>query len=130
MSSTIDGVGPLAVIYGADLNSTANTDIAITTCTGNRKWTPTMVVVTNASANLSGGSLQFGLFTSTAEGGSAIVAKGVNSATSLTAATKIIKPTIASQTDYLTAGTVYLHIDVANGSAATADVYIYGNVLP
>ncbi len=130
MSSLFDGQGPLAVYRGADLNSTANTDIAITIPNGARKWTPTMVLITNASANLSGGSAQVGIFTAVAEGGSAIVAKGVNSLTSLTAATKMIKPTIASQTDTLTASTVYLHVDVANGSAATADIYIFGNILP
>lgn len=120
---------PMAVLRGADLNSTANTDIAITIPNGARKWVPRRVVVTNASANLSGGSLQYGIFTSTAEGGTAIVSKGVNSATSLTAATKFIVPTVAAQTDTLTASTVYLHIDVANGSAATADFYIYGDIV-
>ncbi len=128
--SMIDGIGPLAVLRGVDLNSTANTDIPMTIPNSGRKWTPLFAAVTNASANLSGGSAQFGIFTSTAEGGTAIVAKGVNSLTSLTSAVKMIKPTIASQTETLTAGTVYVHIDVANGSAATVDIYLYGYILP
>lgn len=132
MSSTMDGQGPLAVLRGLDINSTANTDVAITIPNGTRKWTPTMIVWTNASANLSGGSAQVGIYTSTAEGGTAIVTKGINSLISLTATTKMIKPTIAAAAtaDVLTASTLYAHIDVANGSAATIDVYIYGNILP
>lgn len=130
MSSMIDGIGPLALLRGVDLNSTANTDIPMTIPNSGRKWTPLFAAVTNASANLSGGSAQFGIFTSTLEGGTAIVAKGVNSLTSLTSAAKMIKPTIASQTETLTAGTVYVHIDVANGSAATVDIYLYGYILP
>jgi hypothetical protein len=132
MSSLIDGVGPLAVLRGVDLNATANTDTAITIPNGSRKWTPRMVVVTNASANLSGGSASVGIYTAVAEGGTAIVTKGVNSLTSLTATTKMIKPSLAAAAtaDVLTASTLYLHLDVANGSAATADVYIYGDILP
>lgn len=132
MSSTMDGQGPLAVLRGADLNSTANTDIAITIPNGARKWTPRLVIVTNASVSLGAGSLQYGIYTATAEGGTAIVTKGINSATSLTATTKMIKPTIAAAAtaDVLTASTLYLHIDVANGTAATGDIYIYGDILP
>jgi hypothetical protein len=132
MSSMIDGQGPIAVLRGQDLNAAANTDVAITIPNGSRKWTPRMIVFTNASANLSGGSLSYGFYTAVAEGGTAIVTKGVNSATSLTASTKMVKPTLAAAAtaDVLTASTIYLHIDVANGTAATGDFYIYGDFLP
>ena len=132
MSSLIDGVGPLAVLRGVNLNATANTDTAITIPNGARKWTPRMIVVTNPSVTLAGGSAEIGIFTAVAEAGTAIVAKGVNTLTSLTASTKMIKLTLtaASTADVLTASTLYLHLDVANGTAATADVYIYGDILP
>lgn len=129
MSSTIDGQGPIAIYRGADLNSTANTDIAITVPNGTRKYVVRRIILTNCSANISGGSLQYGFFSAVAEGGEAIVSKGVNSATSLTAATKFIAPTVA-QNDTMTESTIYMHIDVANGSAATCDVYVYADILP
>lgn len=126
MSSTRDFVGPIGVAIGVDLNTVADT--VITVPGGARKYLVRRIVVTNPSATLSGGSLQYGVFSAAAAGGEAILAAGVNSATSLTAASKFVSPTVA-QDDTVTSGSLYFRVAVANGSARTADVYLFGDVL-
>lgn len=126
MSGLIDGQRPIAVLKGVNLNATG--DNAISIPNGSQYYRVSKVLVTNASANLSGGSLQYGVFTSTGGSGT-VVANGVNSATSLTAATKVILPTVA-QTDVTNASTIYFRVGTANGSAATADVYVFIDILP
>lgn len=112
--------------YLKDVNLNATGDNEITVPNAGRYYRVLACLVTNASANLSGGSLAFGLFT--ASGGSGqVIANGVNSATSLTAATKVIAPTIA-QTDVTNSSKLYFRVGTANGSAATGDVYVY--ILP
>ena len=124
--SVTDFVAPIGYVKGVNLNATGDTAIELKIPNGARKWLATDIVVTNASTSLSGGSLQFGIFEGTGETGS-ILANGVNSATSLTAADKAIK---LSATDTSTGSTLYFHVEVANGGAATADVYVYGLVFP
>lgn len=126
MSSTRDFVGPIGVALGVDLNTVADT--VITVPGGARKFIVRRIVLTNPSATLAGGSLQYGVFSAAAAGGEAILASGVNSATSLTAASKFVSPTVA-QDDTVTAASLYFRVAVANGSARTADVYLFGDVL-
>jgi hypothetical protein len=127
MSSLIDLQGPVAFLKGINLNATG--DNAITLNNGSGTYALRRFVVTNASADLSGGSLQYGIFSAVSGGGEAILASGVNSATSLTAASKFIAPAVA-QNDTISASTVYFRVGVANGAAATADVYLFGDRLP
>lgn len=126
--SLFDLDGPIAFVEGVDLNATGDTAFS-TIPNGSRKYIVTRIVVCNASANLSGGSLQYGIFENALEAGEVILANGVNSATSLTAATKFVQPASA-QNDTITTDTIYFHVEVANGSAATADVYLYGVAIP
>lgn len=128
MSSTFDFQGPVAYATGINLNSTGDTAFTVVP-NGARKFIITRIVLTNASANLSGGSLQYGIFEDESEAGEVFLANGVNSATSLTASTKFISPTVA-QNDTVTSSDLYFHVEVANGSAATADCYLYGVVIP
>lgn len=87
------------------------------------------IVVTNASANLT--TAAGGVYPTTAKGGTAIVAS-TQVYTALTAATKYVDLTLAAvnTTDTYTVGTIYLALTTGQGSACTADVYIYGDVLP
>lgn len=112
----------LFTLIGANMNVT--TDQAFTQAFGFTQYSIDEIQVTNASASLT--LAAGGIYTTTAKGGSAIVAAAqVYSA--LTAATKILKPTIASAgTDMLTALTLYLSLTVAQGGAATADMRIMG----
>lgn len=123
---TIDGQRPIAFLKGVNLNATG--DNAISIPNGQQYYRVSKVLVTNASANLSGGSLQYGVFTGTGGSGT-VVANGVNSATSLTAAGKVILPTVA-QTDVTNSSTLQFRVGTANGSAATGDVYIYADIIP
>lgn len=127
MSSTFDFVGPVAKITGVNLNATG--DNAITLPNGARKFIVRRIIITNASVSLAAGSLQYGIFSGAGGTGETILASGVNSATSLTAASKFISPAVA-QDDTITASTLYFRIGTANGTAATADVYLFGDVLP
>ena len=127
MSSLIDLQGPVAFLKGINLNATG--DNAITLNNGSGTYALRRIVVTNASANLSTGALEYGIFSATGGGGEANLANAINSATSLTAASKFITPAVA-QNDTISTSTVYFRVGVANGAAATADVYLFGDRLP
>lgn len=127
MSSMIDGQGPAAFKHAINVNATGDTEIAIPNA--GRYYTVRRFLVTGADADLSGGSLQYGLFSATGGGGEAIVSNGVNSATSLTSATKYVAPTIA-QNDYINASSIYFRVGTANGAAATVKVYVFVDYLP
>jgi len=126
MSSTRDFVGPIGSAIGVNLNSVGDT--VITVPNGARRFIVRRIVVTNPSASLAAGSLQYGVFSAPAAGGEAILAAGVNSATSLSAASKFVSPAVA-QDDTVAAGNLYFRVAVANGTAATGDVYLFGDVL-
>jgi predicted solute-binding protein len=87
---------------------------------------PLRIYVTNASTSLT--LAAGGIYTATSKGGTAIVAAGqVYSA--LTSSSKTLQTTIAV-TDTRTESTLYLSLTTAQGSAATADVYVFADVLP
>ena len=115
----------LGSIKTADFNSTA--DQAIPVNAG--RYIIRRIVVNNASVNLT--TAAGGVYTATAKGGTAVVAAAQVYA-ALTAAGKFADLTLAAVvgTDILTAATLYLSLTVAQGSAATADVYIFGDALP
>ena len=114
-------VGKLA---GANMNSTA--DQAIPIRFDGSKYVPLRIYVTNASTSLT--LAAGGIYTATSKGGTAIVAAGqVYSA--LTSSSKTLQTTIAV-TDTRTESTLYLSLTTAQGSAATADVYVFADVLP
>lgn len=116
----------IGTIVGANMNSTADQPFSMTSGVG--KYVVRTIVVTNASASLVLGA--GGIYTTTAKGGTAIVAAAqVYSA--LTAATKSLDLTIAAAGigSTFTASPLYLSLTTGLGSAATADFYIFGDVL-
>ena len=121
MSSTRDFIGPIGCAVSVNLNSVGDT--LITVPNGARGYVVTDMIVTNASVTLAGSSMTIGAYGAAAAGGEVIVTPAT--ATALTAASKFVKRTIA-QDDIVTGGTVYVRVAVAHGSAATADVYLYG----
>lgn len=114
----------LAIFKSLNLNS-AGSDNAVTITAS--KYIVRKVILTNASVDLSGGLATVGVFTAAAGAGTTIVTAGI--VTALTGSTKYIDMTIALTTDVLTASTLYIRNVLANGSAATVDVYIMGDVL-
>lgn len=114
----------LGKITGANFNSTS--DQPITVSAG--KYIVTKFVVTNASTSLT--LAAGGIYTAASKGGTAVVAAAqVYSA--LTVASKFLNLTLDGVlgTDVRTEGTLYLSLTLAQGSAATADVYLIGDRL-
>lgn len=111
----------LGGFVGANMNSTADQSITISSAS----YVITAILVTNASISLT--TAAGGIYTSASKGGTAVVAAGqVYSA--LTAATKQLALTL-NDTDRRTATTLFLSLTTGQGSAATADVYVFGRPL-
>lgn len=115
----------LGILKTANLNSTADQAIAIQ---GAAKYIIDKVIVTNISTSL-GASIAAGGFYSAASKGGTIIVAAAQLYTALTAASKFTALTMALTTDSLTAQTIYFSLTTAHGSAATADIYVYGYVL-
>ena len=117
-----------------DVNVT-NTDYAIAVDVPGGVKCAFQVMITNASTSLT--TATWGLF-SAASGSGTILANGVNSLTSLTAAAKVIHvngtdtATLTAQETTSGAGrsVVYFRVGTAQGGAATCDVYIRAIPLP
>lgn len=115
----------LGVLRGANFNSTADQAIKVNAS----KYVVRKVITSNASTSLS--LAVGGIYNDTSKpaGGIVVAASQVYSA--LTGAGKFVDSTLNSlvTTDIQTAATLYLSLTVAQGSAATADVYIFGDTL-
>jgi len=127
-TSTVSGAQVKFVIAkktGANMNSTADQTMAVTIPSGHTTYVIDKIEVTNASTSLT--TAAGGFYTAASKGGTAIVAN-TQVYSSLTAAGKVLNPTIAV-TDTETAATLYFSLTTAQGSAATADIYVVGHVL-
>ncbi len=115
----------LGVLKGANFNSTADQAIAVT---GATKYVITAIRVTNASTSL---TLAIGGFYAAASKTTALVAN-TQVFSALTASTKYVDTTLGALigTDVRTETTLYLSLTTGQGGAATADVYVFGEVLP
>lgn len=115
----------LGLFKSADFNSTADQSIAIRSS----KYVVRHIVVSNASASLT--LAAGGIYTGTGKSGTIVVA-AAQAYSTLTDSTKYLDLTLASAvtTDILTSQILYLSLTVPQGSAATADVYIFGDTLP
>lgn len=117
----------LGVLLGANFNSTADQAIAISSS----KYIVRTIIAVNASVSLT--TAAGGIYPAAAKGGTPIVA-ATQAYTALTAASKFLALTLnpaagGPTTDVETATTVYLSLTTAQGAAATADVYIFGDDL-
>lgn len=124
----------LGVLYSADMNVTTDQAIPLILvpeiATGTARYVVRGVQVTNASISLT--TATGGIYTATSKGGTAIVANALNQYTSLTTATASLDLTLAAAAtaSTFTGGTLYLSLTNAQGAAATADFYIWGEILP
>ena len=91
------------------------------------KYIVRRVIITNASTSLAVSAATIGVFTSAAGGGTTVVTGAT--VTGLTGATKFVDMTIALNADTLTAQTLFIRNVLAHGSAATVDVYLFGEPL-
>jgi hypothetical protein len=116
----------LAVKKGVNINS-ANSDneVAIPAA----KYIIRKVIVTNPSTSLAASAATLGVFTAAAAGGATVVTAAL--LTALSAAAKFLDMTIAATplTDVVTSSSLFIRNVIAHGSAATVDVYIFGDIL-
>lgn len=112
----------LAVVRSVDMNTTSDQPIAVRATT----YIIRSIIFTNASIPLT--TAQGGVYTGASKTGTPIV-QSTQTYSALSSPSKFIEasldPVVA--TDVLTSGLVYLSLSTPQGSAATADVYIYGD---
>lgn len=114
--------GLLGSLIGADMNITTDQAIAMSSA----NYRVTGILVTNASLNLT--TAQGGVYNAAGKpGGGTLVGAG-QVYTALTAANKFVDLTLSgvALTDVQTAGFLQFSLTVAQGAAATADVYVFG----
>lgn len=111
----------LGKLSSANMNIATDQAIAI----GASSYAIKEIIVCNASTNLT--TAVGGVYTAASKGGSAVVAN-TQVYTALTGATKYVGLTLAALvgTDLRTDATLYLSLTLAQGGAATADVYVFG----
>lgn len=108
----------LASAQSVNVNATGDTVLPIV---NSGRWSVSNVVFTNASIDLT--TAEAGVFTAPSAGGTAIVADAILSA--LSASSVVSQRTVAS-TAAQTGGNLYVNVSVAQGAAATMDVFVYG----
>jgi hypothetical protein len=119
----------LGKLIGANMDSTA--DQRIVMFSNPSKFILRRIVVTNASISLT--TAAGGVYTATSKGGTAVVASS-QAYSSLSASTLFLDLTLntsgsASTTVKSSIPNLYLSLTTAQGAAATADVYVYGDIL-
>jgi hypothetical protein len=113
----------LFTLLGANFNSTADQQLAPTF---NGKFRIRRVVVLNASVSLT--TAAGGFYPAAAKGGTAVVASG-QAYSALSASNLALECTLNDASKVLAAGTpLFLSLTTGQGGAATADVYVYGDV--
>lgn len=117
----------LGKLASANMNSAADQTITINLPTGVTKYTVEKIDVTNCTVNIT--TAAGGFYTAASKGGTAIVAAGQTYAALTGTATQLLNPTLAVTTSSFT-GNMFFSLTAAQGGAATADIYVWGRVLP
>lgn len=128
-ATAVSTVTPRYALLGKLIGATFNavTDQAITI--NSTKYRVAEILVTNASVNMT--TAQGGVYNAVGKPGGGVLVGAAQAYTALTAASKFLALTLAgvAVTDIQTAGFLYLSLSIAQGVAATADVYVYGENL-
>ena len=118
----------LGQLISANMNSTSDQQIVIFSAPA--KYIIRRIVATNASTSLT--TAAGGIYPAVSKGGTAIVAAG-QAYSGLTASGKFVDLTVASGYtsggDVLTVKSIYLSLTTPQGAAATADIYVYGDII-
>jgi hypothetical protein len=119
----------LGTLIGANMNSTD--DQIITMFSNPSKFIIRRIVVANASISLT--TAAGGVYTAASKGGVAVVASS-QAYSSLSSSSLFLDLTLntsgsASTTVKSSIPNLYLSLTTAQGAAATADVYVYGDIL-
>ena len=113
--------GLIGKIIGANFNSTA--DQVFSLSTGIARYSPDVIQATNVSTSMT--TAAGGVYNTASKGGTPIVA-ATQVYTALTGATKVLALTVAV-TDTNTVPLIF-SLTTGHGSAATADLYIWGYI--
>jgi hypothetical protein len=117
----------LGVLIGANMNVTTDNIIPMTNLPASVSWQARRITVRNASTSLT--TAAGGVYTAASKGGTALVASS-QAYSALTTAAKCLDLTFAvTQTNAATQTSLYLNLTTAQGAAATADVYVYGEIV-
>lgn len=118
--------GLLGKLLGANFNATTDQLINLTS---SLKYRPTKIVLLNTSVNGMSTAVG-GIYTAVAKGGTAIVAN-TQVYTGLTNPTTALTLTLNAPDAVLVPGTpLILSLTTPQGAAATADVYVFGELYP
>ena len=114
----------LGYVLGANFNSTGDTAISMRTS----PYVVRRITVKNASISLT--TAAGGVYTAPSKGGTAIVV-ATQVYTALTAAAKVLDMTLAAilTTDVRTEAELFFSLTTAQGAAATADIFVFGDDL-
>lgn len=123
----VTGVGQTGIIgflKSANMNITTDNTIPLTLA-GATKFAVTSILVTNASTSLT--TAAGGVYSAASKGGTAIVA-AAQTYSALTTATSLLSLTIAAAGSASTfaVSNLFLNLTSGQGSAATADIYVFG----
>lgn len=118
--------GLLGSLLGADFNSTA--DQAITIASGVAKYVIRRIIVVNASISLT--TAAGGVYGAASKSAPIAVA-AAQVYTALTAPAKFLDLTLTTLcgTDVFTQATLFLSLTTAQGAPATADVFLFGDIV-
>ncbi len=128
ITQTVGANRLLGKLVGADLNIVTDQAIPI----GNAaNYIVRRITITNVSTTLGGGITAGGFYNATSKPGGGILVAATQIFTALTAASKLLDATLSgvSLTDVQTAANLYFSLTTGFGSAATADIYVWGEVL-
>lgn len=112
-----------------DLNAGAGSDQSFSV--NSNRYIVRRIFIENASVSLAGTAARFGVYTAASKGGTAIITDPNSELTALTTTLKFDDVTIAATpgTDVMTASTLYFHLSVPHGSAASMKLWLEGEDL-
>jgi len=116
--STNQAIRLLTVAKGVNLNAVGDTVLPILNAT---TYSVSNAILTNVSVNLT--TAEIGIFTGPTASGTTIRANATSAANS---ASTVVAQLATVVTTAVTSQNLYLYTSVAQGAAATGDLYIYG----
>lgn len=117
----------LGTLIGANMNVTTDQAILLPYLPASVKWRVRRITARNASISLT--TAVGGIYTAASKGGSALVANS-QAYSALTASNLDVDLTLAlAVTLAATVTQLYLSLSTAQGAAATADIYVYGEIV-
>ena len=110
-----------------NMNVTTDQTIAINRAQSDRRYIVTRIIMTNASTSLT--TAAGGIYNTASKAGTALVA-ATQAYSTLTTNTRTLNLTLVTPSLSQNAASLFFSLTTAQGAAATADVYVYGKLIP